>query len=79
LRDSIASLPGYCGAQDTFYVGNLTGIARIYQQTFVDTYSKVGFCQSLFWPLVPLVMTAMRNRSNASARSLASAMLPPSD
>jgi transposase InsO family protein len=33
--------PGYCGAQDTFYVGNLKGVGRIYQQTFIDTYSKV--------------------------------------
>src|SRR3990170_2201668 len=31
--------PGYCGAQDTFYVGNLKGVGRIYQQTFIDTYS----------------------------------------
>lgn len=35
--------PGYCGAQDTFYVGNMKGVGRIYQQTFVDTYSKVAF------------------------------------
>ena len=35
--------PGYCGAQDTFYVGTLKGVGRIYQQTFVDTYAKVGF------------------------------------
>src|SRR5437868_1103900 len=34
--------PGYCGAQDTFYVGTLKGVRRIYQQTFIDTYSKVG-------------------------------------
>jgi transposase InsO family protein len=33
--------PGYCGAQDTFYVGHLKGVGRIYQQTFIDTYSKV--------------------------------------
>ena len=32
--------PGYLGAQDTFYVGTLKGVGRIYQQTFVDTYSK---------------------------------------
>lgn len=37
--------PGYCGAQDTFYVGNLKGVGRIYQQTFVDTYSKVAFAK----------------------------------
>jgi len=32
--------PGYCGAQDTFYVGNMKGVGRIYQQTFVDTHSN---------------------------------------
>lgn len=35
--------PGYLGSQDTYYVGNLKGVGRIYQQTFLDTYSKVGF------------------------------------
>jgi transposase InsO family protein len=35
--------PGYCGAQDTFYVGNMKGVGRIYQQTFIDTYTKVAF------------------------------------
>jgi transposase InsO family protein len=33
--------PGYLGAQDTYYVGNIKGVGRIYQQTFIDTYSKV--------------------------------------
>ena len=37
--------PGYCGAQDTFYVGTLKGVGRVYQQTFIDTYSKVGFAK----------------------------------
>ena len=37
--------PGYCGAQDTFYVGTIKGVGRIYQQTFIDTYSKVGFAK----------------------------------
>lgn len=32
--------PGYLGNQDTFYVGTIKGVRRIYQQTFVDTYSK---------------------------------------
>ena len=35
--------PGYCGAQDTFYVGTLKGAGRIYQQTVIDTYAKVAF------------------------------------
>lgn len=37
--------PGYCEAQDTFYVGTLKGVGRIYQQTFIDTYSKVAFAK----------------------------------
>ncbi len=37
--------PGYLGAQDTFYVGSLKGVGRIYQQTFIDTYCKVGFAK----------------------------------
>lgn len=37
--------PGYCGAQDTFYVGTLKGVGRISQQTFIDTCSKVGFAK----------------------------------
>ena len=37
--------PGYLGSQDTFYVGNLKGVGRVYQQTFIDTYSKVGFAK----------------------------------
>ena len=32
--------PDYLGSQDTFYVGTLKGVGRVYQQTFVDTYSK---------------------------------------
>ena len=37
--------PGYLGSQDTYYVGNLKGVGRIYQQTFIDTYSKVAFAK----------------------------------
>jgi transposase InsO family protein len=37
--------PGYLGSQDTFYVGTLKGVGRVYQQTFVDTYSKVAHCK----------------------------------
>jgi len=37
--------PGYLGSQDTFYVGTLKGVGRIYQQTFVDTYSGVAFAK----------------------------------
>lgn len=34
--------PGYLGSQDTYYVGMIKGVGRIYQQTFIDTYSKVA-------------------------------------
>ncbi len=37
--------PGYLGAQDTYFVGTIKGIGRIYQQTFVDTYSKVAMAK----------------------------------
>jgi transposase InsO family protein len=37
--------PGYCVAQDTFYVGTLKGVGRVYQQTAIDTYSKVAFAK----------------------------------
>jgi len=37
-----AEHPGYRGSQDTFYVGTLKGVGRIYQQTSIDTYSKVA-------------------------------------
>ena len=37
--------PGYLGAQDTYYVGNIKGVGRIYQQTFIDTYSRVAFAK----------------------------------
>jgi hypothetical protein len=37
--------PGYCGAQDTFYVGTLKGVGRIYQQTSIDTSRKAAFAK----------------------------------
>ena len=37
--------PGYLIAQDTFYVGNMEGVGRIYPQTMIDTYSKVAFAK----------------------------------
>jgi hypothetical protein len=45
--------PGYCGAQDTFYVGNLKGVGRVYQQTFIDTYAKVA-CAKLYGRKTPI-------------------------
>ena len=37
--------PGYLGSQDTFYVGTMKGVGRVYQQTFIDTYSRVAFAK----------------------------------
>ena len=37
--------PGYLGAQDTYYVGTVKGVGRIYQQTFIDTYAKVAMAK----------------------------------
>ena len=37
--------PGYLGAQDTYFVGTMKGVGRIYQQTFIDTYSKAALAK----------------------------------
>lgn len=37
--------PGYLGSQDTYYVGTVKGVGRIYQQTFIDTYAKVAMAK----------------------------------
>ena len=34
--------PGYLGSQDTYYVGYIKGVGKIYQQTYIDTYSKTA-------------------------------------
>ncbi|MCG9722175.1 IS481 family transposase [Shewanella sp. Isolate7] len=52
--------PGYLGSQDTFYVGNLKGVGRIYQQTFVDTYSKVAFAK-LYTTKTPITSADVLN------------------
>ena len=52
--------PGYLGAQDTYYVGNIKGVGRIYQQTFIDTYSKVAFAK-LYDRMNALVAADMLN------------------
>lgn len=44
---------GYLISQDTFYVGYLKGVGRIYQQTVVDTYSSVAFAK-LYTSKVPV-------------------------
>ena len=52
--------PGYFGAQDTYYVGNIKGVGRIYQQTFIDTYTKVA-CAKLYDRKTPITAADLLN------------------
>ena len=52
--------PGYLGSQDTFYVGTLKGVGRVYQQTFVDTYSKNAFAK-LYTTKTPITSAELLN------------------
>ncbi len=52
--------PGYLGSQDTFYVGTLKGVGRVYQQTFVDMYSKVASCK-LYTTKTPITAADLLN------------------
>src|SRR5919112_2101046 len=52
--------PGYCGAQDTFSVGNMKGVGRIDQQTFIDTYAKGPFAK-LYDRKTPLTAADLLN------------------
>jgi transposase InsO family protein len=52
--------PGYLGSQDTFYVGTIKGVGRIYQQTFVDTYSKVAIAK-LYTTKTPITAADLLN------------------
>ncbi|WP_141733926.1 IS481 family transposase [Oligoflexus tunisiensis] len=52
--------PGYLGSQDTFYVGCLKCVGRIYQQTFVDTYSKIAICK-LYTTKTPITAADLLN------------------
>ena len=52
--------PGYLIAQDTFYVGHLKGVGRIYQQTVIDTYSSVGFAK-LYTAKIPVTAADIVN------------------
>jgi len=47
-------------AQDTFYVGTLKGVGRVYQQTAIDTYSKVAFAK-LYDRKTPLTAADLMN------------------
>jgi transposase InsO family protein len=52
--------PGYLCAQDTYYVGYLKGVGRIYQQTAMDTYSSVAFAK-LYTAKVPVTAADVLN------------------
>jgi transposase InsO family protein len=52
--------PGYLVSQDTFYVGTLKGVGRVYQQTVVDTYSKVAFAK-LYTTKTPITAADVLN------------------
>ena len=52
--------PGYLGSQDTFYVGTLKGVGRIYQQTFVDTHSKWAMAK-LYTTKTPITAAELLN------------------
>lgn len=52
--------PGYLGSQDTFYVGTMKGVGRIYQQTWIDTYCKVAFAK-LYTTKTPITAADMLN------------------
>jgi len=51
---------GYLGSQDTFYVGTIKGVGRIYQQTFIDTYAKVAFAK-LYTTKTPITAADLLN------------------
>ena len=44
----------------SFYVGNLKGVGRIYQQMFIYTYSKVVHCK-LYTTKVPITAADLLN------------------
>lgn len=46
--------------QDTFYVGTLKGVGRVYQQTFIDTYAKVAFAK-LYTTKTPITAVDILN------------------
>ena len=52
--------PGYLGSQDTFYVGTLKGVGRVYQQTYVDTYCKVAHAK-LYTTKTPITAADLLN------------------
>ena len=52
--------PGYLGSQDTFYVGTMKGVGRIYQQPYIDTYAKTAQAK-LYKTKTPITAADMLN------------------
>ena len=52
--------PGSLGRQDTYYVGTIKGVGRIYQQTIIDAYSKVA-CAKLYTTKTPITSAEILN------------------
>lgn len=60
LDEIVTEHPGYLVAQDTYYVGYLKGVGRIYQQTSLDTFSSVAFAK-LYTAKVPVTAADLLN------------------
>ena len=45
MASSRASIPGTAAPRTRSIFGNLKGVGRVYQQTFIDTYTKVAFAK----------------------------------
>lgn len=52
--------PGYLGSQDTYYVGFIKGVGKIYQQTYVDTYTQVT-CAKVYSQKTPITAADVLN------------------
>jgi len=52
--------PGYLLSQDTFYVGTLKGVGRVYLQAVVDTYSSLAFGK-LYTAKIPITAADLLN------------------
>jgi transposase InsO family protein len=52
--------PGYLISQDTFYVGYLKGVGRIYQQSAIDTYSSIAFAK-VYTAKIPVTAADLLN------------------
>lgn len=52
--------PGYLGSQDTFYVGTIKGVGRVYQQTYIDTWCKVAHAK-LYTTKTPITAADLLN------------------